>query len=314
MSFASQTKIQISQQISANRCCQLAEFLALTKTDGSISISAEGVILSIVTENVAVAKKIFKLTKALFARPGQVTVYRKNRFKKNNIYAVKIPPQPDVDVIFVHLGLMDEKGGWSIRFRDRFPADVLQKDCCKRAYLRGAFLGSGSVNNPEGSYHMEIVCQVGSHAKELQKLMSEFDIHAGICMRKSQYVVYLKDGEQIVEFLQQIGAHQALFAFENERIRKELCNNINRQENFDMANTDKIVNASLEQRRAIELIEKKMGLEQLSPRLLEIAELRKNNPESSFLELAEMVDPPISKSGVRHRMRKIQEIAEKLSE
>lgn len=313
MSFSSQTKIQLAQIQTANRCCQLAEFLALTKTDGTISInSTKGVTLSIVTENVAVAKKIFKLTKLLFERPGEVTVYRKNRLGKNKIYSVEIPPQQGVDEVFVHLGLMDVQGRWRNNFREGFPTEALKKTCCKRAYLRGAFLGSGSVNNPESSYHMEIVCSNSGHARELQALLKTFQVNARICQRKSQYVLYLKDAEQIVEFLNLIGAHQALFAYENERIRKDLCNKVNRQENFDLANTDKIVNASLEQRQAIEKIANTLGLEKLPPRLREIAELRLENPQSSLGDLGEMVQPPITKSGVRHRLKKIQELSEEL--
>ncbi|MDO4542324.1 MAG: DNA-binding protein WhiA [Bacillota bacterium] len=313
MSFSSQTKMQLAQINTANRCCQLAEFLALTKTDGTISInSTKGITLSIVTENVAVAKKIFKLTKLLFERPGEVTVYRKNRLKKNKIYSVEIPPQSGVDEIFVHLGLMDSQGRWQNGFREGFPEEALKKNCCKRAYIRGAFLGSGSVNNPEGSYHMEIVCSNTGHARSLQALLRDFDVNARICQRKSQYVLYLKDGEQIAEFLKLIGANQALFAYENERIRKELCNKVNRQENFDLANTDKIVNASLEQRKAIEKIAAAVGLKKLPPKLRQVAELRLENPQSSLGDLAEMLDPPISKSGVRHRLKKLQEMADKI--
>ncbi|MEG2658374.1 MAG: DNA-binding protein WhiA, partial [Clostridiales bacterium] len=295
MSFSSQTKIQLSQLITSNRCCQLAEFLALTKTDGTISINGtRGVTLSIVTENVAVAKRIFKLSKLLFERPGEVMVYRKNRLKKNNIYSVKIPPQKDVEKIFVHLGLMDDQGHWNNNFKNSFPDEALKKDCCKRAYLRGAFLGSGSVNNPEGSYHMEIVSANQSHAQALKDLLAGFDINAKICLRKNQYVLYLKDGEQIVEFLNNIGAHQSLFAYENERIRKDLCNKVNRQENFDIANANKIANSSAEQRQYIEKIQRTIGLEQLPYRLREIAELRLENQGSTLGELAEMVSPPIS--------------------
>ena len=161
-------------------------------------------------------KRSFKLTKELFDRPGEVTVFRKNRLKKNNVYTVEIPPQPGVDEIMIHLGLKDRDGRWNNRFRGSFPSEVLQKDCCKRAYLRGAFLGSGSMNNPEGAYHLEIVSSYQSHAEEMRKLLDHFGIHAKICLRKNKYVLYLKDGDQIVEFLTHIGAHQALLAFENE--------------------------------------------------------------------------------------------------
>lgn len=313
MSFSSLTKNQISQRISANRCCQMAEFLALTKTDGTIAIHGrDGLVLAITTENAAVAKKIFKLAKELFQDPGRLLVYKNTRLKKNNRYEIRIPYQDDVKDVFIRLGVMDENGAWGDFSKSTFPLDSLTKDCCKRSYLRGAFLGSGSVNNPEGAYHLEIVTPYKEHAEAMQQLMADFDIEGKICKRKNQYVLYLKNAGQIVEFLINIGAHQALLSFENERIKKEIYNNINRQRNFDMANLEKTVTSSMEQVQAIRKIEETMGLDSLSPSLLEAALLRKENPDLSLTELASLADPPVGKSGMSHRLKKLREIAENL--
>ncbi len=313
MSFSSNTKNQLAKQFSHNTCCQLAEFLALTKMDGTISFNRKkGVSLYITTENPAVARKIFKLTKAIFETPGELLVYKKNRLKKNNIYEICIPPQVRMEEIFVALNLMDENREWNTQFRDSFPWEHVKKDCCKRAYLRGAFLGGGSVNDPEGAYHMEIVSSRATQAEAMQKLLADFDIHAKICQRKNVHVLYLKDGPQIVEFLNHIGAHQALLSFENTRIVKEIHNKINRQSNFDMANVNKIAHSALEQKMAIDLIKEKIGLDNLSPRLQEIAELRLENMGMGLNELAQLTDPPVSKSGANHRLKKLMKIAENL--
>ena len=313
MSFSSLTKNQISQRISTNRCCQLAEFLALTKSDGTIAIHGrDGLVLAITTENAAVAKKIFKLAKELFRDPGKLLVYKNTRLKKNNRYEIRIPYQDDVRAIFIRLGIMDENGQWGDFSKNAFPAASLHKDCCKRSYLRGAFLGSGSVNNPEGAYHLEIVTPYQDHAEALQKLMADFDIQGKVCKRKNQYVVYLKNADQIGEFLVNIGAHQALLSFENERIKKEIYNNINRQRNFDMANLEKTVTSSVDQVQAIRRIEEHLGLDSLSPALREAALLRRENPDLSLTELAALANPAVSKSGMSHRLKKLREIAENL--
>ena len=314
MSFSSETKKQISQRISGSACCQMAEFLALTKTDGTIGIHGrDGLVLAVTTENAAVAKKIYKLSKELFAEPGRLLVYKNTRLKKNNRYEIRIPYQEDVKDLFIRLGIMHPDGSWGDLSKNVFPFDSVKKDCCKRSYLRGAFLGSGSVNNPEGAYHLEIVSPYKEHVEAMQGLMEDFGIHGKICLRKNQYVLYLKNADQISEFLLNIGAHQALLTFESERVRKEMFNNINRQRNFDMANVEKTVASAMSQTHAIRRIEETIGIDSLSPALKEAAVLRKENPDLSLAELAALADPPVGKSGMNHRLKKLREIAENLS-
>ncbi len=192
------------------------------------------------------ARKIFKLTKAIFDTPGELLVYKKNRLKKNNIYEICVPPQAGMEEIFIALNLMDENREWNTEFRDSFPLEHLKKDCCKRAYLRGAFFGGRFCERP-GALIIWRSLPASWQAESMQKIMADFDISQDR-QRKNVYVLYLKDGPQIVEFLNHIGAHQALLSFENTRIVKEIHNKINRQRNFDLANVNKIAQSALAQK------------------------------------------------------------------
>jgi DNA-binding protein WhiA len=313
VSFSLKTKNELARIISHERCCQLAEFAALIRMDGTVQISAyRRVSLSVTTENAAVARKIFKLAKELFNMKTEILMYRKNRLKKNNVYSIRIPPQPQVGKVLQLLGLMDESLRWRTHAQDLFPHELVEKPCCKRAYLRGAFLGGGSVNNPEGTYHLEIITHSKFHAQTIARLMHDYDLKAKISERKNWYVVYLKESEQIVNCLNILGAHQALFAFENTRIMKEMRNQVNRLVNCETANLNKTVNAAVRQLEAINVIESTIGLHRLSPGLKQVAELRLAHPDISLKELGEMASPPIGKSGVSHRMRKLENLAHKL--
>lgn len=189
---------------------------------------------------------------------------------------------------------------------------LLEKNCCKRAYLRGAFLASGSISNPEKSYHFEIVCQNPAQAGHLQELYKEFELDAKIVRRKKYYIVYIKEGGQIVDALNVMGAHVALMNLENVRILKEMRGSVNRIVNCETANIGKVVGAACRQIEDIHRIEQEIGLDGLSPTLREMALLRLNYPDSSLAELGELCTPPIGKSGVNHRLRKLSELAKKL--
>ncbi|MEL7564816.1 MAG: DNA-binding protein WhiA [Dehalobacterium sp.] len=313
MSFSVKTKNELAHIIPHKRCCQLAEFVALMRMDGTIQISAyQRVSLSVITENAAVARKIFKLAKELFHIQTEILVHKKSRLKKNNVYSIRIPPQPQVGQVLYILGFVDKNNNWLADFRDSFPHELVKNSCCKRAYLRGAFLGGGSVNNPEGTYHLEIITNNKAHAEAIAGLMHDYSLSAKISGRKNWFVVYLKESEQIVNCLNIIGAHQALLDFENTRIMKEMRNQVNRLVNCETANLNKTVDAAVRQIEAINLIESCMGLNKLSPALRQVAELRINYPDASLKELGEAASPPIGKSGISHRMRKLEIIADKL--
>ena len=191
---------------------------------------------------------------------------------------------------------------------------VVQNSCCKRAFLRGAFLAAGSISDPAKTYHFEIAVATNAKAKQLQAIFKVFDIDVKIILRKKYYVVYIKEGSQIVEALNVMEAHIALMNFENVRIVKEMRNSINRQVNCETANINKTVVASSKQLEDILYIQNQTGLGKLTEGLEEIARLRLEYPEASLKELGQLLDPPIGKSGVNHRLRKISIIADHIRE
>ena len=191
---------------------------------------------------------------------------------------------------------------------------VVQNPCCRRAFLRGAFLASGSISDPEKFYHFEIVCATDAKARQIQSIMATFDIDAKIVIRKRFYVVYIKEGSQIVDILNVMEAHLSLMELENIRILKEMRGNVNRQVNCETANINKTVSAAVKQIEDIRLLEEKVGLESLNEGLEEIARLRLQYPEATLKELGLMLNPQVGKSGVNHRLRKLSLLADDLRE
>ena len=191
---------------------------------------------------------------------------------------------------------------------------VVQNVCCKRAFIRGAFLSAGSISDPEKFYHFEITCASMRKAKQLQGLMASFDIEARIVLRKHYFVVYVKEGSQIAELLQIMEAPVALMELENIRIVKEMRNSVNRQVNCETANINKTVSAAVKQMEDIRYIQDTIGLESLPENLQEMARVRLERPEATLKELGEALEPPVGKSGVNHRLRKLSLMAEDLRE
>ena len=192
------------------------------------------------------------------------------------------------------------------------PKRIISEESYKRAYIRGAFLGGGSISNPEKTYHLEFVTHNLDYAKELSDLINSYGLSSKVIQRKSSYVIYIKEGEQIVDLLNIIGAHSSLLELENIRIMKEMRNNVNRLVNCETANLSKTVNAAVRQVESIKMIQNEIGLNRLPKNLREIAELRLEYPDESLKELGAMLNPPVGKSGVNHRLRRIEKIAEEL--
>lgn len=312
MSFSTETKDELARIFSTIPCCQLAELAALVRMDGTVTISPQHRIgLQVVTENAAVARKIFRLVKEIFRVNVQIQVRRRTRLKKNNLYLVGLTSATGMNEMLRELGILRRDGS----IQQGIKNTLVKKQCCRRSYLRGAFLGAGSVNSPEGNYHLEIITNNDTYAQALKELINTFSgLQAKVSSRKNWHVVYLKESEQIVSFLNIIGAHKALLNFENTRILKGVRNQVNRLVNCETANLNKTVNASLRQVENIKLLDQVFGLENISPRLREIARLRLENPDVSLKELGEMMSPEMGKSGVNHRMRKIEELAEEIRE
>lgn len=312
MSFSSITKGELARINSEERCCQLAELAALVRMSGTLQLAGSNRLnLNIITENPAIARKIFKLIKDLFLIHTEVMVRRNPRLKKNNHYLSVITHQMGSDRILESVGILrKEDNSFDITYE--IPPNIIANLCCKRAYLRGAFLGGGSVSDPEKTYHLEFVTNSFEHSEAVKDLINSFELNAKIIQRKGSYVVYLKEGDQVVDLLNIIGAHAALLDLENIRIMKQMRNDINRIVNCETANLSKTVNASVRQIENIEYIKETVGLDKLPDNLREVAEIRLNHQDASLKELGQMLNPPIGKSGVNHRLRKTEEFALKL--
>jgi len=312
MSFSLKVKGELARMEVENLCCNKAELSALIGLNGDVVHTAEEKFnLKITVENPAVARKIFKLIKILFAINPEIKVRKNSSFKKSNYYLMVITHVMGSRRIISELGLLKkhETGDNLVHF----PKDeILEKRCCKRAYLRGAFLSGGSISAPEKTYHLEFAVHEINVAIGIQSLINTFGLNAKIVPRKKYQVVYLKEGDQIVELLNIIGAHTALLELENARILKEMRNNINRIVNCETANLSKTVNASVKQLENIHLIQRTMGLNELPEGLRELAELRIQHEDASLKELGEMMSPPVGKSGVNHRFRKMENLAKKI--
>lgn len=306
MSFAAQTKKELTM-VEAEPCCEQAELSALIRMNGSVQLTNKKVVLDISTENAAIARRIYSLLKKHFQVHTELLVRKKMRLKKNNVYIVRIPVR--VQEILKELHIVSE----GFVFTSGIAAELTRKNCCKRAYLRGAFLAGGSVNNPEGSsYHLEISCMYEEHCQALVTLANEFHLNARCIERKKGFIFYIKEGEKIIELLSIIGAHQALFKFEDVRIMRDMRNSVNRIVNCETANLNKTIGAAVRQIDNIKLLQKEMGLENLPDKLREVAEIRLAHPDMNLKEVGELLKVPVSKSGVNHRLRKIDELAEKI--
>ena len=307
MSFASEIKKEMTQ-IENDDCCKEAELAALIRMNGAISIARESHVLDIQTENAAIARRIYTLIKSLYPYPIKLLVRKKMKLKKNNVYIARIE-EGSKDML-ESLNILIEPFTFVRTISDKY----LAKDCCRRAYLRGAFLAGGSVNNPEtSSYHLEIANAYEEHNESLCELMNHFDLRAKILERRNGYITYIKESEKITEFLNLTGAHQALFKFEDVRIIRDMRNSVNRLVNCETANLNKTIGAAFRQVENIKLIDKVVGLDTLPIKLQEIAKVRVEHQDASLKELGELITGgKISKSGINHRLKKIDQIADQL--
>lgn len=310
MSFSSKAKNELARIRTEGICCNRAELSGIVRVSGSLEFAGNNRMhLRIVTENPAVARLIFILFKKVYKLHSDLVMKENKTLNKHHLYEIYVRNANDILINLDILRVEDE----SFLLNDRLPNELLSKACCKKAYLRGIFLGSGSLSAPEKSYHLELVTHNDYYADELMRFMNtNYDLGAKYTLRKKNYIVYMKESEKIVDFLNIIGAHQTLLAYENVRIIKQMRNDVNRVVNCETANLTKTIDASYEQINAIKIIDEAEGIENLPDRLKEIAYARLENPESSLKELGESLSPPIGKSGVNHRLKKLIEIADTL--
>ncbi|MFD1472908.1 DNA-binding protein WhiA [Companilactobacillus mishanensis] len=283
------------------------ELSALIRMNGSLSLQNHHFVLSVQTENPAIARRIFSLIKQKYGMESELLVRKKMKLKKNNQYLVRL--KRDTEKVLKDLGITDETG---LSINTDVTPDILGEDQRMRSYLRGAFLATGSVNNPETSrYHLEIYSLYESHNDDIATMMNHFGLNARTTKRRNGYIVYLKEAERIADFLQLIGATNSMLKFEDIRIVRDMRNSVNRLVNCENANINKTVEAAERQIENIKYLRDTIGLDSLPMKLQEIAILRLDNPEVSLKELGDMVPSgSISKSGINHRLRKINQMAE----
>lgn len=330
MSFSTDVKNEIGRHSNHSRHCKIAELLALVLATGEVELKEGQTKLIMRPETIVVGNKICQLIDELFDKQIESIQHSKYieivgaKMTDRLLQTIKLSDYVD----FLEEDWLDEDELLEIEENEityvssqgvslqncQFPKQVIQKDCCKKAFIRGMFLAAGSVNDPNKAYHFEIVVHNKEMAEAVRQVINSFALDAKIVKRKKYYVVYLKEGSMIVDMLNIMEAHVSLMDMENVRILKDMRNDINRRVNCETANIKKTVNAARRQIEDIEYIEKTKGLKYLSDSLRQLAELRLEEPDANLSELGQMLDPPASKSGVNHRLRKISSIANTLRE
>ena len=306
MSFTAEVKTQICAA-EWGECCARAQLSSVMKMCSTMNLSAQGIHLRVQCEHANTAKRIWKLLKERYQVEPQLSVLRKVRLKKNNIYVIRVHER--AMEILKDLEICTDKG-----LQPRPSAKMVRKDCCAQAYLAGAFLAGGSVNAPTTSnYHLEISTSDQELAEFLCRLMNRFYLPAKIIQRRAQHVVYLKASDKIADFLRMCKADEALLEFEDTRIQLDFYNSLTRLDNCELANEMKSISAARKQLEDIAWIENYRSLDTLPERLQHVIEVRRAYPEASMNELcelcAERFGENISKSGMKHRLAKIREIA-----
>ena len=311
MSFSADVKDEVSRVISTARHCRIAELAAIFSMCGSVMISAnDNYAIKITTENVLVARKFYKLVKMVFEVNAEITIKPGKKLNKGNIYTIIIRKNDSAVKILKAFRILDEN--MNIQGNVVTGNLLTQQACCKRAFIRGAFMASGSISDPARFYHFEIVCDCEEKAVQLRDMINSFDLNAKVVMRKKNYVVYIKEGTQIVEALNIIEAHVSMMDLENVRILHEVRNTVNRRVNCETANLKKTVTTARKQIKDIEYIRDTIGLSSLKEGLEEVARARLENPDMPLKNLGLLLSEPVGKSGVNHRLKKISEIAESL--
>ena len=314
MSFSSKVKEELSKECNSPRHCCIAETAAIISMCGKVIFDEKDhVRIEIHTENVTVARKYFTLLKKTYNINTDISIRHSSSLNKNRSYVLSVNDDETARKILMTCRLMKPFG---VIEEDFSISDslIIQRECCKRAFIRGAFLAAGSVSDPVKTYHFEIVCLSEAKAKQLQMIMETFNINARVIKRRKYFVVYVKDSSQVVDLLNIMGAYNALMDMENVRIVKDMRNNVNRKVNCETANINKTVSAAVKQIEDIRLIQMSSAFDELPESLQEMAELRVRYPEATLAELGQLLDTPVGKSGVNHRLKKISLFADELRE
>lgn len=308
MSFTTTIKEEISR-IKNTPSENISELSGFLRNNGTCTDNT----IDLITENATVAKRIYQLMKDVYDIVCEIEIRKSVNFSKNNLYLIMIDEK--VDFILKDLSITDEKGIFLEEPNDY----ILGSEEEIRAYLRGAFLSKGSINDPKTArYHLEFLIEEKDEANLISKLLNSFDLNSKVLSRDKGYMVYIKEAEKIGDFLRIINANQAVLYYEDIRIYRDHKNMTNRLNNCEQANMDKVVGNATKQIEEIEYLKENLGLELLDDKTREVIEYRLKYPESSLLELSEIISyetgKPITKSGLNHRFRKIRELVNRMKE
>lgn len=303
MSFSQDVKEELMNQINSARHCQIAELAAIFMFHGRIMIEdgkVQGALFR--TENAAVARKYFTLLRKTFNINTEI-------IHVENVYTICLTRREEYEMLLMALKYITKEEELADDLITVNPL-VVKSLCCKRAFLRGAFLSIGSMSDPEKGYHLEFVCTREEQGNQICQILLQFEIEAKMVIRKKYFIVYIKEGASIVDLLNIMEAHISLMNLENLRIVKEMRNSINRRVNCEAANITKTVNAATKQIDDILKVKQQVGFDNLPKPLQEVAIIRLQYPEATLKELGELLEPPVGKSGVNHRLRKLCELVE----
>lgn len=313
MSFASNARAEMARELCQRDCCARAELAAALLASGGIAVRFGGgalrYTLTVTATEAAVVRHYFQLLKHRFGVTAQIVTLKSNSLSGVTRYRLLIP-EDDAGRLLEEIGLKDEEALFGVR---AVPGEgIADGDCCRKAFLKSAFMLSGALTNPEVEYHFEIGAPSADFAEFVVKILQYYDISAKSLCRKAKNVVYLKKGSDIADLLTLMGASQAVLAMQNVQVKKEVSNRVNRQFNCDAANIGRTAATAVRQLEDIQYIDQEIGLDKLPASLREIALLRLEKGSASLSDLGELLKKPLSKSGVNARMRRITEIADKL--
>lgn len=321
MSFANDAKLEVLKENIENDCCSIAFLSAILKCCGELSISANHQIkVEIFTEIPELFDKIKHVIEQYYGKECKMTMMENTNISRSSRYKISLPADI-TDQLLKDLGIMSINEEGMLTIENGISDFIIMDDCCKRSYVKGAFVACATsniviknYNNDRGSgYHLEFVFNFEKIAEDFVNLLKNFDIQAKITIRKNAPIVYIKEYQLICDTLALVGANKAVLDLQNEAAIRELRNNVNRQNNCLNANLNKTVNASVKQLNAIKNIQENIGLESLNENLMELALLRLANPEASLEELKKLCTEPLTKSGINHRFAKIIEISDKIT-
>ncbi len=310
MSFASDVRGELARVPSTDACCARSELTSALLCSGGIAWRGRGrYAVTITASEAATVRRYFGMLKQFWGIVGQIRTLSGDALNNQTRYQLAVPEEKTPELLR-SLELLDDGALFGLR---SVPAEeTVRFSCCKKSFVRAAFMMCGAISHPEKGYHIEIAAPTEALARFIIEQLEAFDIAPRLSERKTRYVVYLKRAEDISDLLSLLGASRAMMAFENIRVKKEVSNRVNRQLNCDSSNINRVMNAAEAQIRDIRYIDEELGLDKLPKPLREMAFTRANNPEMPLAELGELMDPPLGKSGVNARLRRLSSIADKL--